>query len=987
MQEFWATVFVHKSSIKFTINKKKVSLDVDTFREILQICPNILGQRFEDLLLEHKMLSFIRDLGHTRDIHYLTDVSIDYLHQPWRAFSTIINKCLSGKDTTYEKIRLSRAQILWVKLESEAYKTYYAYASGEKTPKPKYVRKKADLDTSPKKKPAQATKGTRLKSSANMAKYDKKKQPAKMPKTKGLAVLSKVALTEAEQLKLATKRSNTQLHSSHVCGSGDGVDTQSKSDEESWTFSQDKEDANEEMDLNDDSEETESDNDGDDLTHPNLSTYKADDEEEEEKTDDEEMSFDQRVSTPPKYKLTDEEENKEGDDKDKEGKQVQDEEDDLYRDVNINLERSDAKMTDAQANQDTEDSDMTLTLVPLVVQQQSSSVSSDLVSKFINPSSNTCIDLILNLNIQSHTLVNVLVCVAAETPSSDTTIPQPPILNIQPLQQTLGSITTTTIPTMTFPEIPNFASLFQFDQRMKEAIDVAVQLQTNKLREEAQAENQEFLNQRGRDDQDKDEDPFARSNQGSKRRRLGKEAETSKEPTHKESKSTVLQKVHPNLNQNPRASLLMQKSMIKWMMIWKINHIKSSTQEIMMMNVSGIHLVLQLLIVNGTKQRLLKTDHLNHGLHKWLKLQALNLRLMSFLATPIDFFTLIMHRIKINNMTQEVLTGPTYDLIKGMGKSVVELKYHLEEVFKATNDRLHWHNPEGKPYPYDLTKLLPLVLKEQGRQVIPLDHFINNNLEYLKGESSSQKYTTSITKTKAADYGQVKWIEDKGLKHQKIYGYASNMESKHDVYSRHKIIAVTSLKIMKWFGYSHLEEIIVRRQDDQLYKFREGDFKRLQRYALNVALRMFTRCIVIQERVKDLQLGVESYRKKINLERPYTYRSNLRRMTPYTANPDIQGIIYEDEMNRNCLIRTDELHKFSNGTLSHVRTALNDIAIGIEMDYLPKRKWSKQDKQRARVMINAIDKKLRDRRLMRNLEKFVGGRPYEGDLRLLERTI
>ncbi|GKD25348.1 hypothetical protein Tco_1231562 [Tanacetum coccineum] len=35
MQEFWAIVFVHKSSIRFTINKKKVPLDVDMFREIL----------------------------------------------------------------------------------------------------------------------------------------------------------------------------------------------------------------------------------------------------------------------------------------------------------------------------------------------------------------------------------------------------------------------------------------------------------------------------------------------------------------------------------------------------------------------------------------------------------------------------------------------------------------------------------------------------------------------------------------------------------------------------------------------------------------------------------------------------------------------------------------------------------------------------------------------------------------------------------------
>nr|GEU79602.1 hypothetical protein [Tanacetum cinerariifolium] len=80
---------------------------------------------------------------------------------------------------------------------------------------------------------------------------------------------------------------------------------------------------------------------------------------------------------------------------------------------------------------------------------------------------------------------------------------------------------------------------------------------------------------------------------------------------------------------------------------------------------------------------------------------------------------------------------------------------------------------------------------------------------------------------------------------------------------------------------------------------------------------MFTQRIVIQERVEDLQLGVESYQKKINLTRPDTYRLDLKRMTPYTAYPDIQGIIYEDEMNRNRLMRTDALYKFSDSTLNH----------------------------------------------------------------------
>ncbi|GJS78120.1 hypothetical protein Tco_0728001 [Tanacetum coccineum] len=38
---------------------------------------------------------------------------------------------------------------------------------------------------------------------------------------------------------------------------------------------------------------------------------------------------------------------------------------------------------------------------------------------------------------------------------------------------------------------------------------------------------------------------------------------------------------------------------------------------------------------------------------------------------------------------------------------------------------------------------------------------------------------------------------------------------------------VTNVKVNKWYGYGHLEEIDVRRADQQLYKFMEGDFLRL----------------------------------------------------------------------------------------------------------------------------------------------------------------
>ncbi|GKD07657.1 hypothetical protein Tco_1187342 [Tanacetum coccineum] len=80
--------------------------------DMLQICPNPPGQKFEDPLFEEDILAFIRELGYPRDIKSLSDVKVDTLYQPWRTFRTIINKCLSGKATGLDQLRLSRAQII-----------------------------------------------------------------------------------------------------------------------------------------------------------------------------------------------------------------------------------------------------------------------------------------------------------------------------------------------------------------------------------------------------------------------------------------------------------------------------------------------------------------------------------------------------------------------------------------------------------------------------------------------------------------------------------------------------------------------------------------------------------------------------------------------------------------------------------------------------------------------------------------------------------
>nr|GEY47502.1 hypothetical protein [Tanacetum cinerariifolium] len=177
------------------------------------------------------------------------------------------------------------------------------------------------------------------------------------------------------------------------------------------------------------------------------------------------------------------------------------------------------------------------------------------------------------------------------------------------------------------------------------------------------------------------------------------------------------------------------------------------------------------------------------------------------------------------------------------------------------------------------------------------------------------------------------------------------------------------------YDYKYLEDIEVRREDCQLYNFKEGDFPRhhlhdiedmllllvqkklsnLERdviFDLGVELRIFTRRIVILKQVKDLQLGVKSYQKKLNITKLETFR----------------------------LMRTDELYKFSDRTLTSVRSVLHNIASNLRMDYLPKRRWSSLDRKRSRIMIKAIDQQLLERRLMRILEKFVGERDYGEDL-------
>ena len=141
------------------------------------------------------------------------------------------------------------------------------------------------------------------------------------------------------------------------------------------------------------------------------------------------------------------------------------------------------------------------------------------------------------------------------------------------------------------------------------------------------------------------------------------------------------------------------------------------------------------------------------------------------------------------------------------------------------------------------------------------------------------------------------------------------------------------------------------------------------------ALLIYMRHIIIKERVEDLQLGVESYQKKLNLTKPNLYDvPDLQHLPQYTLiKQPAFGFTYRSINGRNCFMAYTEVQKFCDETLKFVRdgmkSRLND------KDLYKKKRWTMDEAKQARRFIARIENRLKRRDQMRRLESYVGGRP------------
>nr|GEY33468.1 hypothetical protein [Tanacetum cinerariifolium] len=936
MHQFWDSVYKHDTICRFKIDKKKrFKLTLEIFRDIFKICARVQGQDFDALPVDEDIVSFLRELRHTGKINSLIDVIVDHIHQPWRTFVALINKSLSGKTMGLDKLRLSRAQILWsmyhqknvdyVELLWEDFIYQIdnkAYKKQEKMYYPRFTeviihyfltqdkiiswRNKIGMHTSRDdylintlrfvsvKEATQIYGAILLESLTSLAMKEttayktylvspeeptkNSKRVERPTKKSSKAPAGGVVIRENHEMPLSKKKEKMTVEKYK------GIDLLSKVElTKEAQFKEVRKKC-----LRDFHKTYLSGSGTITKTAPSVAKIKPsvthkgtgvklgvlnvteEESSEMKKRSNSKHGTDENESNSKSDKEDNEEEI--GDDKEKRKTSL------LEPHLTILMmkqrfliklkEGTNAELTNIQQGNENpkisqviEDAHVTLFTVPQK-------------TKVLVTSSSHSSDLaskFLNSQISPYRCRNCfsngcLQSIPSFTPPPSQSTPTPP---------------PTTKATNPPSILLDFTSVFQFNNRV-----TTLEIEVAEL---------------------KKDDPL---------------------------KTQVTALVDEHLDARIRATRYES-----------INFLSASiTARITKQTIQSEELEFEVADSDMPKDQ--EENPGNDDEEPKGKV-----------ASKRDWFT--------KPKRPQEPTDPNWNDRKTPQQGPTQSWLMTLALSKKPN----WENLEGGDYPFDLTKPLTLFMN-RNRQMVLVDYFFNNDLKYLQGGISTMTYTTSLTKTKATQYdlpgiedmvpnfwSPVKVAYDKhalwGIcywrdQRNSFYGYARGLDSTHDVYFTKCILAVTRVEVMRKHGCGYLKEIVVRRANNDIYKFKEVDFLRLHinnikdklllvvQHRLSnlsgddvsdfaIALRMFTRSLVIQKRVEDLYLGVASYQKKINITKPETTRLGIRKKDPYTPYQDPQGFIYVNTLGRNRLMCSNDLYKFSDGTLTRLQTLLEDI--------------------------------------------------------------
>ncbi|GKD67379.1 hypothetical protein Tco_1309487 [Tanacetum coccineum] len=194
----------------------------------------------------------------------------------------------------------------------------------------------------------------------------------------------------------------------------------------------------------------------------------------------------------------------------------------------------------------------------------------------------------------------------------------------------------------------------------------------------------------------------------------------------------------------------------------------------------------------------------------------------------------------------------------------------------------------------------------------------------------------------AAMYGISHWW----FQRQQFYIDKHTSEGdRRSVRTHMRILSVVRIKVFSLYEYNYMRKIVLRRVDLNEYVIAERDFKYLypsdfeDLYLLNLqgyvnhlspedkkifstAVNLWTRNLVIRQRVEDFQLGIESYQTQLNLTKPRWDATGFEYKHDFTVIDSPRAITFQDRYGVRMIMRFNEIHKFSDGTLQQIDEAL-----------------------------------------------------------------
>ncbi|GJY11707.1 hypothetical protein Tco_0381016 [Tanacetum coccineum] len=695
MQQFWYTIKKVQGtySYEFLLANKKCRVDAEVFRKIMDICLRVEGEEFTELQNDDDTLTFLIDLGYKGPLQEYTNMYVDHMSQPWRTLTAIINKCLSGKSTSNDRLKKSRIDIMWgmfyrenvdyPELIWEDFSYQIDHRRERKSRREDYQEYGLAIpDIPPKKSRGKGSQGKKtVEDSQETIDVSEESEPelehVKKKTASRRVVKKKVTISVDDniipdpdvslELELCKhlKKQEDLARAPGYGGSSEGTGTISGVPDESTLIYATLNEGTEKDQLNDeekDDKEGDADDEGDDHI---SDTQDTDDEDAETESDEDEIY---------KYKI-----------------HVRKDEDVEMTNVEVedsekgDTEISDVAQADVEKTEEIKDAAKKAKLPPT---SSSLSVSSGFGDQFLKLSSDH--SLVSTVKDNTNAEINSLMEVKIQF------------------------------------EVPHIQSL--------SILRVLVSTKRSRKNEPKSSKKPSTTKETP-----KDKAP-------SKGSKTGKSAST-KEPVEEPIAEVVMDDVSEDVvrdDDQPQDTSEPKTA--------KTPNLKWFTQPLR----------------PPTPDPEWKKHQVVLGQHEqpWFKetVSAIKdpLTFNDLMATPIDFSKYVLNRLKIDNLTQDILLGPAYNLLKGTC--------------------------------------------HPGHLTIVADYFFNNDLKYLKSSYQERKYTISITKTKAARYDIV------GIK-----------DVVPTLWSPTKVgYDKDALKRIKHWG--ERQEIVVKRADRKLYKFKEGDF-------------------------------------------------------------------------------------------------------------------------------------------------------------------